>query len=166
MGWVAQILDYLGNVALVLEVDVVVDLDLCHRQEKMVSLLWQGLKSLFSWQLLGWGIYPNWLDPFCRVSWVLVSDIYEILLVSYCSKDGMVQPLSDQMYLGHMYTGRKWLMNVDTIVSADGGENMLAAWSGRFTFCYQICGNFAKWLLWYLCHFQRVRLNLGFFPVA
>ena len=57
----------------------------------MVSPLWQDLVSLCSWQVPDWDICPNWLDPFCRVSWVLVSDTYEILLVSHCSEDGMVQ---------------------------------------------------------------------------
>ena len=28
-------------------------------------------------------------------------------------------PLSDRIYLGHMWTGKYWLMRVETIVSAD-----------------------------------------------
>ena len=28
-------------------------------------------------------------------------------------------PLTDNMYLGHIWTGRLWFMNVDTMVSAD-----------------------------------------------
>ena len=46
------------------------------------------------------------------------------------------------------------------------GENMLVAWSGRLTFCDQSNGYFIEWSFWYLCHLQRARLNLGFFPVA
>ena len=36
----SQILDCLGIAALVPEVDVMVGLDLCHRQERIVFLLW------------------------------------------------------------------------------------------------------------------------------
>ena len=43
---------------------------------------------------------------------------------------------------------------------------MLVTCSGGFAFCYQVYGYFVKWSLQYVCHLQRVSLNLGFSPGA
>ena len=71
-------------------------------------------------------------------------------------------PLSDRMYLGHMWTGKYWLMKVETIVSADLSgirkasrqpkkvvnycEYMFISRGGCFTFSDQVHGNF-----WMVC---------------
>ena len=127
-GSVSQILGHLGIVALVLEAGVMVDLGICHRQGKMVFLLWQGWMLLCSLWELDWCICPNLIDPFCTVSWVQVWDTCERLLASCYFEGGKVWkkcdqsqvvwstwsmrwflnsvPLSHSMYLGHMWTGR------------------------------------------------------------
>ena len=95
-GQVCQILDCLGIVALVPEVGVMVHMNFCHRQEKMVFLLWQGWVLLYTLQRLDWCIFPNWTDPFHRVSWVYMWDTCEILLVFYCFEGGKVWKNCDQ----------------------------------------------------------------------
>ena len=98
-GWASQIWDCLGIAASVPEVGVIVGLDLCHRWEKMVFLLWQSFMLLCSLWELNWCICSNLLDPFCRVSYMLVLDTCERLLVFCCFEDGKVWRRCDQCWV-------------------------------------------------------------------
>ena len=102
-------------------------------------LLWQGLVSIYKWQEPDWCTYPSWTGPSDTTSSGLVSGIYGKFQLSiglrmiWCQKYSFNScfstwsrqlflnsvPLSDSIYLGHMWTGRYWLMTVDIIVSAD-----------------------------------------------
>ena len=198
LNWAVQTQDLLGIFAQVLVAGVEVSWSPCHKQEKMVFLLWQGWVSLCSWLELDLYTCPSLLGPFHTVSSGWVWDICRTLLIFHYFVGGMVPkicvqfptvgvlysltgssnsvPLSDSMYLGHIWTGRYWLMKVDTMVSADlsgiwnaSGHpvrwSMFVAWTWGFTFCDQIYGNLVKRACWNLCHLEWISLNLGFFSV-
>ena len=88
------------------------------------------------------------------------------------------KPLSDRMYLGHMWTGKYWLMMVETVVYADSSAIRKASgqpvrWSimvRMFLFpelevSHSVTKSmtiFFKWSVWSLHHLKREGLDVGY----
>ena len=111
------------------------------RPWKMVFQLWQGLVSLCSWLELDLYTSPSLMNPSDITYSGWVWGICEGLLTFCCFESGKVcriyvkspaveicDPmiwfwnsvlLSGSIHLGHILTGRYWLIKVDTMVSAD-----------------------------------------------
>ena len=151
----------LGIIALVPEVGVNVSWGLFHRWKKWCiscgkvwchSVACENLVYVFVpiWWILFTQFHEGWFKVLVKDFWIpivlRVVRCREIWSIPSCWSTWSMRsflnsmPLSNSMYLGHIWTGSYWLMNVDTMVSADlSGMGKASCHPVRWSIMVRMC---------------------------